>query len=235
MARIRTIKPEFFTSEDVVGLSPFARLLYIALWCESDRAGRLRWKPLTFKMRYFPADDLDIQALCGELLDSGMVRLYGDGLAYIPTFGLHQHVNPREAQSTLPTPENDASFTRDDASVTCREEGKERKGREGSKSTEPDGSHLPAHANSPLPPDDTSAGDADFEPDPGKELFDLGVNILTRSGHSERHARSLIGRLRKLRSDEESASILMAAKKATDPASYIVKCIQPKPKKVQLC
>ena len=41
MARIRTIKPDFFTSEDIVGLTPEARLLYIALWCEADREGRL--------------------------------------------------------------------------------------------------------------------------------------------------------------------------------------------------
>ncbi len=31
MARIRTIKPEFFTSEDVVALSPLARLLFISV------------------------------------------------------------------------------------------------------------------------------------------------------------------------------------------------------------
>ena len=39
VARIRTIKPDFFTSEDIVVLTPWARLLYIALWCEADREG----------------------------------------------------------------------------------------------------------------------------------------------------------------------------------------------------
>lgn len=104
MARIRTIKPEFFTSEDIVCLSPLARLLYIALWCEADRDGRMAFKPRTFKMRYFPADDCNIQALCAELLAAGLVVLYGDGLAYIPQFDRHQHVNPREAKSELPAP-----------------------------------------------------------------------------------------------------------------------------------
>ena len=104
MARIRTVKPEFFTSEDVVSLTPLARLLYIALWCEADRDGRFAWKPTTFKLRYFPADDCDIKALCDELLRAGLVVLYGDGLAYIPTFSKHQHVNPRETQSSLPAP-----------------------------------------------------------------------------------------------------------------------------------
>ena len=102
MARIRTIKPEFFTSEDIVSLSPLARLLYIALWCEADKEGRMVWKPLTFKLRYMPGDNCDIQALCKEILDRGLVKLYGDGFAYIPAFSSHQHINPRESASQLP-------------------------------------------------------------------------------------------------------------------------------------
>jgi hypothetical protein len=111
MARIRTVKPEFFTSEDIVCLSPLARLLYIALWCEADKEGRFVWKPLTFKLRYFPADDCNINQLCQEILDRGLVSLYGDGLAFIPAFTEHQHINPRETPSRLPTP--DASSTRE--------------------------------------------------------------------------------------------------------------------------
>lgn len=106
MARIRTIKPEFFTSEDIVEMSPFARLLYIALWCEADREGRLAWKPKTFKLRYFPADNIDVDALCAEIVERGLVVLYGDGLAHIPKFLDHQHINPRESASTLPPPDD---------------------------------------------------------------------------------------------------------------------------------
>ena len=104
MARIRTIKPEFFTSEDIVSLSPLARILYIALWCEADKEGRLVWKPLTFKLRYLPADDCDIKALCQEIIDRGLVTLYGEGYAVIPAFAAHQHINPRESASQLPEP-----------------------------------------------------------------------------------------------------------------------------------
>lgn len=104
MARIRTIKPEFFTSEDIVSLTPYARLLYIAVWCECDREGRLNWKPKTFKMRYFPVDEVSIDALCQELIDGGLVKLYGDKLAFVPTFLEHQHINPRETSSALPVP-----------------------------------------------------------------------------------------------------------------------------------
>lgn len=105
MARIRTIKPEFFTSEDIVSLAPLTRLLYIALWCEADKEGRLAWKPLTFKLRYFPGDSCDIAAMCDELVKAKLVKLYGDGLAWIPGFAKHQHVNPRESASDLPAPD----------------------------------------------------------------------------------------------------------------------------------
>lgn len=105
MARIRTIKPEFFTSEDIVALSPLARLLYIALWCEADKEGRLPWKPMTFKLRYLPGDACDVAALCDELLARGLIVLYGDALAYIPQFRAHQHINPREAESRYPSPD----------------------------------------------------------------------------------------------------------------------------------
>lgn len=104
MARIRTVKPEFFTSEDVVVLSPLARLLYVGLWCEADREGRLLWRPVSFRLRYLPTDTCDIVAVGQELIDRGLVVLYGSGLAYIPSFGKHQHINPRESASSLPAP-----------------------------------------------------------------------------------------------------------------------------------
>ena len=144
MARIRTIKPEFFTSEDIVGLSPLARLLYIATWCESDKEGRLQWKPRTMKLRYFPADDCDIDALARELVASGLVIPYGDGLAYIPCFGKHQHINPRESASTLPQPDASARVSNASLPVTDAQVGREGKGREGK-----DIEHAPADADAP--------------------------------------------------------------------------------------
>ena len=150
MARIRTIKPEFFTSEDIVALSPLARLLYIATWCEADKEGRLPWRPRTFKLRYLPADDCDAEAICAELVSAGLVVLYGEGLAYIPAFTEHQHVNPRETASSLPDPY--ASARVDDASARVKSridpqggrEGKGREGKEVEHARSPTGSRLPA-------------------------------------------------------------------------------------------
>lgn len=113
MARIRTIKPDFFTSEDIVLLSPLARLFYIALWCEADKEGRFAWKPKTFKLRYLPGDNCDIEALADELLNARLVMLYEGGtLAYIPSFAKHQHINPRETASVLPDPNSAPKRTR---------------------------------------------------------------------------------------------------------------------------
>ena len=116
MARIRTVKPEFFTSESIVELTPLARLFFVSLWCESDREGRLIWKPKTLKLRYFPADDCDISELADELISGGLIVPYAvNGTQYmeIPGFKKHQIINNRESESALPPRVKDASSTRE--------------------------------------------------------------------------------------------------------------------------
>ena len=130
MARIRTIKPEFFTSSDIVSLSPLARLFYVSMWCEADREGRLSWNTKTFKIRYFPADDCDIEAIAHECIEVGLIELYeidGKKFAEIPSFKTHQVINNRESESVLPQKPSRVK----DASARVlgegRKEGKERK------------------------------------------------------------------------------------------------------------
>jgi hypothetical protein len=154
VARIRTIKPDFFTSADIVALEPLARLLYIAIWCEADKEGRLVWRPETFKLRYFPGDQCEIHSLCGQLIHRRLVILYGDDdeqLAYIPTFKAHQHINPRESESQLP--EQPKQTTRKaraqhaSARVNDAQVGREGKGREGK-----EGVRVETRARSAPPP-----------------------------------------------------------------------------------
>jgi hypothetical protein len=151
VARIRTIKPEFFTSADVVALSPLARLLFIGLWGVADREGRMKWRPGDFKLQILPGDACEVDDLCGEILERGLVVLYGDGLAHIPTFLDHQSINPRETASKLPPP--GACATRADASNldVNAQRGKEGNGREGNEKEEeaaraPEGAALAAWA-----------------------------------------------------------------------------------------
>ena len=70
MARIRSVHPGFFTDEDLVGTSLPARLLFIGLGIEADDKGIFEWKPITIKMRIFPADNVDVEALLSELVGS---------------------------------------------------------------------------------------------------------------------------------------------------------------------
>lgn len=139
MAYIRTIKASFFTSDDIVSLSPLARLLYIGLWTEADREGRFVWRTGNFKLRLLPGDACDINELCCELVESGLVIPYeADGklFAEIPTFKAHQSINVKERKSVIPERVRHATTTRElrdnNATTTGSDEkhlsDKERKG-----------------------------------------------------------------------------------------------------------
>ncbi len=147
MARIRTIKPEFFTDSKVLRLTPLARLFYVSLWCEADKQGRLKWDPETLKYRYLPADKAKPEDLGQELVNGGLIRLYevdGQIHADIPGFIRHQVINNRESESSLPPFTNDARLTRESGvpDAACGKEG--RKGREGK-----EGISAPKVANEP--------------------------------------------------------------------------------------
>ncbi len=76
MSRIRTIKPEFWTSEQIVECSTTARLLFIGMWNFSDDGGNLPASAKTLKMQIFPADSIDPQPLVDELKAAGLVQEY---------------------------------------------------------------------------------------------------------------------------------------------------------------
>jgi len=130
MSRIRTIKPEFFTSSDIIKMTPLARLFYASLWCESDREGRLKWDIETLKFRYFPAEKCELLEVAGELIERGLIVIYvveGKEYAEIPSFKKHQVINNRETESSIP-PRVKVACTRDSGEG---KEGREGKGREG--------------------------------------------------------------------------------------------------------
>ncbi len=79
MARIRSIKPEFWTNEKVLGCSPIARLLFIGMWNFSDDTGRMQFSPKTLKAQIFPGDDIgldDIARMIDELSSNGLLQVY---------------------------------------------------------------------------------------------------------------------------------------------------------------
>ena len=107
MARIRSIKPQFFLNEDVAALPFQWRLLFIGLWTQADRDGRLEDRPARLKAMLFPYDNLNVnEGLCA-LASAGLITRYdGDGLRLIaiPTWAKHQQPNVKESQSELPPP-----------------------------------------------------------------------------------------------------------------------------------
>jgi hypothetical protein len=114
MARIRTIKPEFWTSEQIVECSLPARLLFIGLWNFCDDGGIHPASVRRLKMEVFPADDFtasELSCLINELLENGLLRLYEvSGMPYwIVTGWKHQkidkptykHPNPEESDAEI--------------------------------------------------------------------------------------------------------------------------------------
>lgn len=79
MSRIRSIHPGLWTDVDFVGLSAFARLLFVGLWNECDDKGIFVWSPLQLKMRVLPADNVDAAALLDEIEAAGSVKKYEIG------------------------------------------------------------------------------------------------------------------------------------------------------------
>lgn len=112
MARIRTIKPEFWTDDLLGSLSREARLLFIGTWNMADDEGLLRWSAPFVKGAIFPFDDdlsvKDVQKLMAEIEGAGVVFSYAGGrsqqaLGYVVNFHKHQKIN-RPSPSRLPPP-----------------------------------------------------------------------------------------------------------------------------------
>ncbi|HXI16350.1 MAG TPA: hypothetical protein VNM48_08255, partial [Chloroflexota bacterium] len=76
MARLRTIKPGFYTDEDLGECEPLARILYTGLWCQADRLGRLEDRPRRLKVEVLPWDACDVDALLNELASHGLIVRY---------------------------------------------------------------------------------------------------------------------------------------------------------------
>jgi hypothetical protein len=106
MARIRMVKPDFFDDPDIGVLSPLARLFFIGLWTQADREGRLVDDMRRLKIRIFPFDAVDCEALAVELHGKDMIRRYSagekHGFIWIRNFTKHQRPHPKEPASLIP-------------------------------------------------------------------------------------------------------------------------------------
>lgn len=110
MARIRTIKPEFFTSLTIADLTPEQRLTFIGLWTHCDDRGRCVDDARLIKAAVWPLDDrtaADIESDLRALTASSLIARYTlSGKRYMAVNGWveHQRIN-RPTASKLPAPD----------------------------------------------------------------------------------------------------------------------------------
>jgi hypothetical protein len=112
MARIRTIKPEFWEDYRMAReLTRDQRLFYIGLWNESDDEGRFLAHPRRLLGVIFPYEDDFTEEWVSDslrvLVDTGRVVLYeagGEPYGQLTKFADHQRIN-RPSPSKIPSPD----------------------------------------------------------------------------------------------------------------------------------
>lgn len=114
MARIRTVKPEAWHSEQLCAVSRDARLLWVVLVTMSDDEGRFRLIPAAVIGHGFPVDEDAPELLQGwlaELAKEGLIVMYRNGRSVFgchPNWRSHQRINKATA-SKLPAPDHEDS------------------------------------------------------------------------------------------------------------------------------
>ena len=126
MARIRTIKPEFWTDEKITECSLSARLMLIGMLNFADDFGNLERSAKRIKMQVFPADNIETEELIVELITQGLLTEYshnGKMFLHINGFQKHQRIN-RPSKPIHPLMESQGGLTED--SLTEKEKEKEK-------------------------------------------------------------------------------------------------------------
>jgi hypothetical protein len=133
MARIRTIKPDFWLNESIASISSEAALLAIGLLNYADDEGYFNANPLLIKAAVFPIRDTSCIAtvLLRELSNIGYIELFNDTsgrlFGRVSNFKEHQVINkptPSKISELELLPYNYGSTT------VALPSGKERKGKE---------------------------------------------------------------------------------------------------------
>lgn len=136
MARIRTLKPTIWESEQVSDVSVEARLTFIGLITQADDHGRLKGSPKLVRSKVFPYDDHPLQKVSEwlrELAEEGLIvwfKVNGKEYIELPTWHDHQRVS-HPTDSVLPShSEADSTVAPEPLRNPPEEPRREGKGRE---------------------------------------------------------------------------------------------------------
>ena len=125
MSRIRTIKPEFWVSEQIIACSPNARLLFIGIWSFADDHGVHPSSYVRLRAEIFPGDDCtieDVKTWINELIKNGLIREYAvEGRIYWIVTGWAKHQRIDRPTYRHPIPESELKTIVDNSMTTRRE------------------------------------------------------------------------------------------------------------------
>lgn len=231
MARARNIKPGLFKNEVLGVADPLYTLLFEGLWVLADRAGRLEDRPLRIKGEVFPyRDGIDMDAMLNWLqTENFIVRYVVDGKRFIQILNFTKHQNPHKNEAPSEIPERSGACSEKIGSAP-----------ESIGSARADSLNLiPDSLNSDsgllIPgsvPNGTGAAGAEKPAkvtDPDEIIFGYGVPILVTAGTAEKHARSFLGKLRKVHGDEVVINKLRDCirEKPLQPLDWLAKALPP--------
>lgn len=234
MARSRNIKPGFFKNEMLAECAPLARLLFAGLWCLADRAGRLEDRPKRIRAELMPYDDGSVNGMLEELHQAGFIIRYevgGKRFIQVVNFDKHQNPHHREAESTIPAP--------DETRTASGKPGASPGLAPDKPGTSPELAVLiPDSLNLPLEIPTSSGAFAppaisEKQADP---IFGGCLDFLKSKGAAEKGARSFLGLMRKNHGDDALVQAIERAERddITDPIPWISKYLESKPKGAQV-
>lgn len=219
MARTRHIKFSFFENEElgVEETDPLISLMFVGLWCLADRDGRLEDRPLKIKGKLFPLRKMDNpDAVLQWLANHGFIVRYtaADSKKYIQVvnFTYHQNPHPNEKASIIPrnTPKNEDSLhlTKSNVMQPCAH----------ALTSFPSLPSFPSLENGA-----TQAEAAAIDP-VERRIWRDGIDLMTKNGMTEAHARPLLGRLVKQYSKPKVAEAIAVtqAENPADPKAFLI-------------
>jgi len=138
VSSIRSIKPEFWSSEQIAECSTNARLTFVGLWTFSDDNGVHPAKPKTLNAKLYPFDSFtaeEVAAWIGELVAAGLVAEFtssGEAYWHVTGWAKHQRIDKPTFKYPTPSGSNSPRTRRTFAeSSASPRDGEEWRGEEG--------------------------------------------------------------------------------------------------------